>query len=365
MIGQALGLCSCIALWPLLMGPADEQPALRKILAAQRRLESTLGTIACEYEYRTVGTSDEMVSLLRERARLEGAKNIEKWITSAAAAQASSYRVKLWRHGQKERMELFPLDSGGDAVPTAIIVFDGQTHRAVSTGASGAATAAIKSAETADWHTLDRLTPLSFLYAFNRPYSAFLEAPRDLTGKTDAAPGPRSVVFSFRDPENDTHGYELSFNEKEQLCERKVLAQIGDPKPRLYRTLVMTDFRLFEAGTEGHVDVPFALAEHYYVGTDAQGRLLQSRTVNIAVRSFVVNPRLPSDCFVLRFPAHTAVDDGLSGLGWLEPGHRPAHLFPEEQFPWRKLWLAILVAIVLFGAAWILWRNRRLTAAKA
>jgi hypothetical protein len=63
----------------------------------------------------------------------------------------------------------------------------------------------------------------------------------------------------------------------------------------------------------------------------------------------------------LRIPRNAVVYDGITNLGFLEPGERPSHLFPEEAIRRRWMIAAVIGGLLAlaFGAVVVMRKRKK------
>mgnify|MGYP001577319726 FL=1 len=94
------------------------------------------------------------------------------------------------------------------------------------------------------------------------------------------------------------------------------------------------------------------------MGLHPNGKLVEYLTLNIETKDIKFNMEIPDGVFELRIPSDARVWDGVTGLGWLEPGNRPEMLFPEEARRKRWITVAVVVLLALVLTIGIVWYRR-------
>jgi len=122
---------------------------------------------------------------------------------------------------------------------------------------------------------------------------------------------------------------------------------------------VFTQYRAFNDPSGEVISYPMEIVYHYYIGHAPNGTLVETGTKTYTIEDIKFNIDIPDDKFDLKIPKDAKVFDGVTGLGWLPEGERPAALFPEEARQARWIMFAVIVSLALLGGVgfWY-WRVR-------
>jgi hypothetical protein len=324
------------------LGPAlgADRPLTRQALIEGLRTEEGLVRSAeCWFENVQTPTKANAIPVIREACRLRGEKNYGRFITSEAQAKSRSSLCHWLRSGPKERLEYFDIGAQKSASPRQVQAFDGVAVRSLSIR-DGNTIGSVKSVDAAHWNNSNRLHPFTLIWRFNdTPYSEILAEGRDYA----AAPVPRGnevlTRVSVRHPTLDSHSFVFLFGPDCRMLERRVIVLFAsEDRPRLNEIHTFAGYERFDNLKGEPIWFPRRAEYHFVAGVLPDGSPAVYETKHIRIRDITFNVDIPDAMFELKLPESAKVYDDLTGQGWLEPGVRPAAVFPEEA---RPRWLLV------------------------
>jgi hypothetical protein len=284
------------------------------------------------------------------------------WSKEAAANASGTGLRKWWRKGVKERSESYGLgdDLDGDRF-RSVEAFDGQIVRGWGNRPDGRKAGSVLTVETADWHETPRTNPYAMLFEYyNLPWSEVVKQATEFRAVEERRDGRASTKVALKHPKAALN-CELLFDERHRLVERrffrKPLLLGSKPDPDLAVKETFSDYRNHALPSGEAMSFPHASVVTGYLGRTGGGALLCASTREIKILDIKFNVDLPDSLFDLDIPKDAAVYDGVSELGFLEPGDRPASVFPEEA---RRQWIVLgaVVAVVLLAAGGLVAHRR-------
>lgn len=339
--------------------PARSQgPPLNTRESVVRWLKHSEGLVQsadCEMEFRVLPTRPEMLPLIREVCAANGQRP-EQFFIDDSFVRKNSYACKWLRKGDKERFERVSADG-----VRQVQSYDGQIVRLVAQR-DGNTTGSINTTQSASWSTANRVHPFSLVYLYyEKPYSHWVQQGVDFRSSTEERDGQTLTRVSVSDPMDPRdHRITLIFDAEGRVVERQKLRKLpSDPRPFVREIHVLTDYEAFSNPSGETIWFPRRAVYNYNMGVHASGALAEYMSEEIQIKSIHFNLDIPDGAFELRIPRDAKVWDGVTGLGWLEPGDRPETLFPEETRRQRWITYGVVAIAVLSTMGVALYKRRK------
>jgi|GEM_PF-6528185 len=348
-------------LWPwLLLGAltvaqsarGQEMEAFGRDAVVQRlrEAEDQIHSGEALFEEIKLPTSPNMIPLIKELCEREGnSLAVPAYIVGKEAAQSASRKVHWRRLGLKERFDSIPLEQEKEHPRTETRAFNGEFVRWIFPGADRPR-ASIQSLEGSHWKTENRIQPFSLIYQFQDvPYSDLIaRSPTYLTCH-EVIGGKKYSSIEFQHPDKEGMTFQLLFDHRFRLFERRLIFQDQKDKPaRVGETHRFSEWELFENKTGEPVELPSQAVYKYFLGVHPNGTPVEYTQTEMEITDLVLNLPLSDAVFLPEILVRAEVFDGISGLGTLQPGHRPDHLFPEDAES-RWWWIKALGVCALVG----------------
>jgi prepilin-type N-terminal cleavage/methylation domain-containing protein/prepilin-type processing-associated H-X9-DG protein len=332
-----------------------------------RHHEQLARTMKCEYE-RVMSVTDAATADQIRRA-LAGEKDPNSWrayIRSEKFAYANSAILRWYRKGDKDRLEKFAIDADLSRAKPLIRAFDGQIRRIINPGKGGEPpTATVDTLGSSAWLMMPRDDPISWLYRYAEiPYSELLARALKFDARRIQRDGQSFTEIAFTPAADSPLANEpqvLLFDIQRRLVERQIYIA-RDPKaaPYLYKKHFFSDYRSIVDASGETIWFPWQADYRLYLhGRLLDGNTVETRRERLAIRSIEFNIDLPDEIFEPLIPSDAKVNDGITGLGWLEPGVRPPLAFPRESKlqRWRQILGVAIASLVVAACVLLAWKR--------
>jgi hypothetical protein len=345
-------------------GNRDNQPVTReKIVDILGHQESLLRSCECLFQTRQLATSPEMVGLIQSNVNEEIRKGAI-WTEERASQPAFRYQVRLWRKGAKSRSEIYRLDDNvDDGRYRGVEAFDGLLLRKLATStSSGVPQGSVETLRYSAWHGRYKYDPYSLICEhFAKPWSEIIAGATGFKAVKDYSHADPIIKVSL-DLKKGYNAVVLKFNPAYQLIERRYFGTpLTGGKTDVVSTENYSDYRSYLDPSGEVIWFPHKVVCQFFLGRTAGGVLLNQSTIQTDVLHVAFNTDIDDAKFVLHFPREAVVFDGVTSLGFLDPGVRPPLVFPEEARKryWYYSWLGpSLGALILAILGAYLYRRR-------
>jgi len=324
-------------------------------------------TLYCEYESRVLETPPERISLIR----LVHGKEADRAIYTREDSRHRSAAVKFWRKDAKQREERIRLDPELARIGAQIQAFDGQILREFSPrdGGKEGPIASLSTAKKVYWEQSSRKDPISFIYKYYElPFSQVFSEPSTFSCvpiRRGSDQLYRVLVKCGMWPVKGSV-LEVLFDERLLPLERLVRVPHRPGELVLNHKYTFNDYRPYPLSSGETTWFPNRVTYSVYdiLGKMPNGDPLEIYREEITFNKVQFNIDMPDSLFELEIPKNVRVYDGVTGLGWLPPGVRPAALFPAEAQSRRRWWTAgvVLTAIAAVAAGVLYVRSKRRSA---
>jgi hypothetical protein len=279
------------------------------------------------------------------------------YIYSADVAREKSYYARFWRDSIKERTD-YRLYSDGE--PKRSEAYDGHLVRQLNHARSSGA---IETAAAVLWNNRNRVQPISFLYEYiTTPYWQIVRDGHGFSCRTVEREGTPYVEVSIRHPVLNDRSFVLTFDLDGRLRRRDTITKIFSNEPvHLAERHEFFDYADYRDESGEVIHFPQRIVYHYYVGALPDGTPVEYSLETIRVTEIKWNKPIDNDVFVLTFPDHYLVRDGLHGLGETRAADLP-HLRQRGRTRTGYIVAAVTIPaglLLLGAAAWWHFRHRR------
>jgi hypothetical protein len=344
-------------------GTRESQPVTReKIVDVLRHQESLVRSCECLFQVRQMATTPEMVALIQNNVKEEIRKGAI-WTEEKASQPAFRYQVKLWRKGVKSRNEVYRLeDNVEDGRYRRVEAFDGLLLRKLTPStSSGVPQGSVETLRHSAWHGMYKYDPYSLIYEyFARPWTEVVSEASGFKAAIDNSLAEPSTKVSV-DLKKGYKAVVLTFDPAYQLIERRYFGEpLTGGKTDVVSTESYSDYRSYLDPSGEVIWFPHKVVCRFFLGRTPGGVLMNHGTIDIHVVDARFNTDSEDTTFVLNFPRDAVVYDGVTNLGFLEPGIRPPQVFPEQVGQWFRYWWlgALFAALVLVSCGAYTYRRR-------
>ncbi|MCI0381053.1 MAG: hypothetical protein L0215_26005 [Gemmataceae bacterium] len=220
--------------------------------------------------------------------------------------------------------------------------------------------ASVDTTKSGHWSDSNHVHPFSLVYVYyERPYSEWVHEGVNFTLAREQHHGRSVTRVAVTNPKNPGNTIILFFGRDGRLIERQIIFQLpSEPKPFVCEIHELSDYETFPNPNGEPIWFPRRAVYHYNMGVHPNGTLVEYLTETIHIKDIKFNVEIPDGVFELPIPSDARVWDGVTGLGWLEPGNRPEMIFPEEAHRKRWLTIGIVVGLGLAVTIAIAWYRR-------
>jgi hypothetical protein len=361
-ISALLGLaCTNGPVWSQFRKPVDR----KTIIAWLQHHEGLVRACESSFQLRQLPTSTEMAGLIREvTGNPSGAFGHQIGIFTEETVRKPHFRcqMKWWRKGVKERAENFwmedDLDNGSYR---SALAFDGQIVRRFTPSEHEPGKGSVQTVRSSDWNEMSYRTPYDMLYEFYKtPWSEVVRQGTEFAAEVANHNGKMLTTVSLR-PSKVYQKVVLVFDAEHRMIEQQYTGKPALGKePQLVTAVTLSDYRPHPDQSGEVIWFPYFALYKGYLGRALNGTLIQSTGTEVQILDIKFNGDIPDSLFDLRFPRNAVVFDGATNLGFLEPGERPAHLFPEQARQRRWLLGGVVGAVIVLAlSAFAAWSRRK------
>lgn len=326
----------------------------RELVARLREVENKIHRAEADYTFTLLPAKTDMKPLIGDIRKSRGeSRTPEPSLAVIEHGPSPSCRVHWIRSGTKEWRKSTSLGDRKGRRHVFLEAFDGRIVWSLSLDRK-TPLAFLRTPEGASWWHAKRAHPFSSLCdRQDSPYSEIVATSSSFDVREEVVDGKKWTSVEVDLSSDPTTKYRLFFDEQYRLLQRQVLCH--SDKGRLFEvceTDQFLDWVTFENKEGPAIAFPSRLLFSYYLGRHPNGVLLEHSSKEIKINRLVFNPPVADWVFAQNIPASAEVYDGLTDLGYLQPGNRPAHLFPEDSaFAWwwtKATGISLIVGLVLW-----------------
>lgn len=208
-----------------------------------------------------------------------------------------------------------------------------------------------------------RIDPVVFtLRYYEDPYSQVIEEATKFDTRTERRGNELLYhVTTLTGGHRDADYLDFVFDGHFRQRERSLRILLPNGKSFLNHKYWFSDYRPYPTVSGESAWIPNRVVYALYNGNLPSGERMEVMRQVITMQNIQLNIDIPDQLFELEIPRDAKIYDGVTGLGWLPPGERPAALFPAEARA-RRIWLTAVVvvgALLVVGAGLLYVRRKR------
>lgn len=345
---------------------AADSVSREAVVAWLKKQEGFVRSCESRFTVRQLPTDPETADVIRKMTGNSIGKigpSSAIWTKEMVSRPGFSYQVKWWRKGIKERIENYPLESDPEKDAYRVVTaFDGQIVRTMEPhAADGRVHGNIETIRSADWEEMPRVNPYTMIFEnYKTPWSTIADQAKEFTTIKERRGGQWFTKITLSLPK----GYKKSillFDGDRRLVERQYFGQplLGN-KPEWVLKEAFSDYQLHEDGSGEVIWFPHRAVIRSYLGRAPDGTLINHAVQEVTIIDLKFNTQIPDSLFDLRIPRDAVVYDGVTNLGFLEPGERPSSLFPEEAARRRWVMAAVIGGLLALGSGAVVAMRKRM-----
>jgi len=351
---------TCFLLLSLYCGeqPKTGTTYLEQLIALQEQMKC----VTVQYTDISHPATDEEIRLIEAliasdpvRAKRNLWDSASRFILTKEDCAIRSYGVVWKKCDSLERCDMTLLANNQVRKSEA---FDGNIVRTLSFSQNGDINGSIMDADGAYWYTQNRATPGAALFTyFQFPYEKMISQRRNFSSTQSTLNGLAVTIYKFRHPLDSVNtDFELFVDDKNRLLKRHIYYPYVRSPKGLHEIHTFNDYKKFHALDGKYVEFPTRIDLHYVMDIDRGNHVVVYKKQTLTITDIAFHDQLPRDEFTLLFPSKAKIYDGLTGLGWLEPGVRPSRIFKEERA--SPLTISLVTCLALFASALLIMRAR-------
>jgi hypothetical protein len=295
-------------------GPVEPDSVLEAISWIEHQaglVESARGNFTVKHLPTTTEEMDRISAWCRFR---DNAQHASAYCVTAVRATRRSYYVDWWRQGVKERLEKTHIARPAIVETT---VFDGELVTTLD-GTPGRTSLYIGTPDS-HWTHQSRIQPFAFAleYRSARHGDILRASPeRRIVRRRDPETGAGRWELTAQHPTDDRLMLRWLYDDEHRLLSRDAILtrsssfmELVDDQPAVYSRWEFSDFRPYDTGRGASIMFPSRAMVRFYVGTLADGSLVQSSAMQVEVGDIDFNVDIPAETFKLTPPEGVRVRD--------------------------------------------------------